>query len=228
MKESILDSLASIQNGYSVCGLIDRKGRVYPLGSDTKVIGAIFEIVTRQVIATYADENGLLLVEPRQQNFYPDFTLMRSENDQEKIAADVKTTYRRTEASSFSYTLGSHTSFLNPDTETKNIAFPYGQYAAHWIIGFVYRRRQEKRAADRTIYSFDDLQDIVLPFDNVDVFVQEKWRIAGRRPGSGNAANIGSIGGRIEDFIAGNGAFSSEREFETYWREKDAARRKTS
>ena len=124
MREFILDKLASIQNGYSICGLVDRRGRVYPLGSDTKVIGAIFEIVARQVIAAYAAQNDLILLEPKQQNFYPDFTLMRGEDDQAKIAIDVKTTYRRSENATFSYTLGSYTSFLNSETESKNIVFP--------------------------------------------------------------------------------------------------------
>ena len=31
--------------------------------------------------------------------------------------------------------------------------------------------------------------------------------------------------GQLEDFEAGNGAFSSEEKFETYWREKGALRR---
>lgn len=225
MRDFILEKLASIQNGYSICGLVDRRGRVYPLGSDTKVIGAIFEIVARQVIAAYAARNDLILLEPKQQNFYPDFTLMRGEDDPAKIAIDVKTTYRRSENASFSYTLGSYTSFLNPETESKNIVFPYSEYKEHWIIGFVYNRVEGKRAADASIYSFDELQNIVLPFDDVEVFVQEKWRIAGRHPGSGNTANIGSLRGRLEDFTAGNGAFSSQSEFEAYWREKGALRR---
>ena len=225
MRDFILDRLASVQNGYSVCGLVDRRGRVYPLGSDTKVIGAIFEIVTRQVMTSYASENNLVLLEPRQQNYYPDFTLMRSEDDPNKIAVDVKTTYRRSANAKFSYTLGSYTSFLNPETESKNIVFPYSEYKQHWIIGFVYRRIQGKRAADASVYSFDELHNIVLPFDDVSVFVQEKWRIAGKNPGSGNTANIGSLRGRLEDFTEGNGAFSSEAEFETYWREKGALRR---
>ncbi len=48
--------------------------------------------------------------------------------------------------------------------------------------------------------------------------MQEKWRIAGDRAGSGNTANIGSIGGTIVDFSAGNGIFDSEAEFLEYWR----------
>ncbi len=74
MKQFILNALAEIQNGYSLCGVVDRRARVYPLGSDTKVISTLFEIVARQAVASYAGSVGLQLVEPEKQNHYPDFT----------------------------------------------------------------------------------------------------------------------------------------------------------
>jgi len=128
---------------------------------------------------------------------------MRSEEDRDKIALDVKTTYRREGQSRFSYTLGSYTRYIHPETESKNIVFPYSQYGQHWIIGFVYRRTESKRDTSGRIYSFDTLKEIPVPFDDVEVFMQEKWRIAGDRAGSGNTTNIGSITGTIADFSAG-------------------------
>ena len=216
MKDFILNALAEIQNGYSLCGVVDRKARVYPLGSDTKVISTLFEIVARQAVASYARKAELKLIEPTKQNHYPDFTLMRDEKDRKKIAIDVKTTYRRDGQMKFNYTLGSYTSYIHSATEGKNIVFPYSHYCQHWIIGFVYKRTEEK--VINQIYSFDTLQKIPIPFDDVEVFIQKKWRIAGDRAGSGNTANIGSIHGTIDDFIAGNGIFDSEAEFIEYWR----------
>ena len=218
MKDFILDALASVQNGYSLCGVIDRRARVYPLGSDTKVISALFEMVARQAVMAYAKSVGLHLVEPTKQNYYPDFTLMRNQKDQEKIAIDVKTTYRKKRRSQFNYTLGSHTSYIHTETEKKNIVFPYSQYVEHWVIGFVYKRSERKRDTSGRIYSLDTLNKIPIPFDDVEVFMQEKWRIAGDRAGSGNTANIGSIDGTITEFSAGNGVFDSEAEFLEYWR----------
>lgn len=218
MKDFILKALAEVQNGYSLCGVVDRRARVYPLGSDTKVISTLFEIVARQAVAAYAESTGLQLIEPTKQNYYPDFTLVRNEEDREKIALDVKTTYRREGQSRFGYTLGSYTSYIRPETEGKNIVFPYSQYGEHWIIGFVYKRAEGKRDTSSRIYSFDTLEKIPIPFDNVEVFMQEKWRIAGDRAGSGNTTNIGSISGTIADFSAGNGVFASEEEFLEYWR----------
>ena len=48
--------------------------------------------------------------------------------------------------------------------------------------------------------------------------MQEKWRIAGDKAGSGNTTNIGSISGMLADFQQGNGVFQSESEFLAYWR----------
>lgn len=218
MKDFILNALEEVQNGYSLCGVVDRRARVYPLGSDTKVISTLFEIVARQAVAAYADRVGMELVEPTKQNHYPDFTLMRDGEDRKKIALDVKTTYRREGQTRFGFTLGSYTSYIRSETEGKNIVFPYSHYGEHWIIGFVYKRVEGKRDTSGRIYSFDTLRQIPIPFDDVEVFMQEKWRIAGDRAGSGNTANIGSISGTVEDFSAGNGVFASEAEFLEYWR----------
>lgn len=217
MKEFILRTLAGVQNGYSLCGVVDRKGRVYPLGWDTKVISTLFEIIARQAVSAYAKSAGLMVQEPTKQNHYPDFTLMHSNNDTRKIALDVKTTYRKG-GLSFGYTLGSYTSYIRPETESKNILFSYSQYREHWIIGFVYNRVEGGQEAGRSTYSFGSLHEMSVPFNDVEVFMQEKWKIAGDRSGSGNTANIGSITGTIADFIAGNGVFESEMEFLEYWR----------
>ncbi len=96
--------------------------------------------------------------------------------------------------------------------------FPYAEYAEHWIIGFVYRRIEVNQAAANRVYATADLAAIPVPFTDVEVFMQEKWRIAGDRAGSGNTTNIGSITGTLGNFQQGNGVFQSEGEFLTYWR----------
>ncbi len=218
MKDFILHTLSEIKNGYSFCGIVDRKGRIYPLGSDTKVISTLFEIVARQAVAKYADGAGMQLVEPSKQNHYPDFTLMRGENDTRKVAIDVKTTYLENGKTRFRYTLGGYTSYIRPETEDKNIVYPYSQYSEHWVIGFVYKRLELKREASGRIFSFKTINEIPVPLEDVDVFMQEKWRISGDKAGSGNTTNIGSITGTISDFTSGNGVFLSEDEFVNYWR----------
>ncbi len=105
MRDYILNFLAGLENGYGVCGIIDRRGRIYPLGSDTKVLSTIFENIARQAVAAYANQHGLMLYDADKQNYYPDFTLAADRNAGNKIAIDVKTTYKTATADSFSFTL---------------------------------------------------------------------------------------------------------------------------
>jgi hypothetical protein len=240
--------MGRISSGFKVCGIINRHGDVYPLGSDTKVLSTVFELICRPVVASVAKQLDYQIVEPVVQNYYPDFSLVRSvvETDvrhegpeftlarsrfkKPKIAIDVKTTYRNTKSGSFNYTLGGYTSFIRPGNESKNIVFPFSDYVEHYIVGFVYSRATPKKANSRFVYTTEELNEIPVPIKNVEFFVQEKWRIAGDKAGSGNTTNIGSITGTIDDFRKGRGPFRSEGEFLEYWRgyERTADRRLNS
>lgn len=201
---------------YNVLGAISSEKTIYPFGSDTKVLSTIFELFSRPIILEFASKHGYQVVEPHQQNHYPDFTLQRSSDDKNKIAIDVKTTYVNKDDEKFGYTLGGYTSFIR--SNTKNIVFPFDHYQQHWVMGYVYTRIALKRAAIFKQYQLHEISEIELPYSNVRTFFQEKWRISGDRAGSGNTTNIGSINGRIEDFDKGNGPFINEHEFLDYWR----------
>ncbi|WP_454502999.1 type II restriction endonuclease [Brucella lupini] len=218
IQEILTTELDKLADAYEVCGIVDQSGCVYPLGADTKVLSTIFELVSRPAVYATAKALGYECIEPTVQNHYPDFTFHKGLGENGKIAIDVKTTYRMHDNDRFSYTLGGYTSFIRPGNERKNIVFPFNQYSEHWVIGFVYNRIAEKKAQAEHKFSIDQLKDIPLPFGNVEVFVQEKWRISSDRAGSGNTTNIGSISGTIDDFRKGNGPFTSEEEFLEYWR----------
>lgn len=205
---------------FSIVGLATNSGLIYPIGTDTKVLSTGFELVVRQIVLRVANKYGLKVYEPSQQNFYPDFTLMKDASDSSKIAIDVKTTYRNFVSGSnwnAKYTLGSYTSFLRK--ETKNIAFPYSQYSKHFVLGFLYTRLDGTK--DVSPFDSTRLREIDSPISEVEWFMQEKYRIASDTPGSGNTTNIGSISGKsLDDFRGGNGPFSKlgESVFEEYWR----------
>jgi len=226
--KDITNEFEKIGDGYNICGVVDDKGGVYPLGADTKVLSTIFELISRPLVSVVAKANGFNVVEPTVQNHYPDFTLLKDESDKQKIAIDVKTTYRNKPTDKFGYTLGGYTSFIKPGNESKNIVYPFTDYALHLVIGFIYDRVAQKKSASHKIYSVEQLAEIERPYKNVEVFVQEKWRISSDRAGSGNTTNIGSINGLLSDFADGKGPFESEEEFLTYWRGygKTAAHRK--
>ena len=68
------------------------------------------------------------------------------------------------------------------------------------------------------MYSLEELQDIVSVIRDFTFLLQEKWRIASDRPGSGNTRNIGSVK-RIDALVSGEGPFApyGEAVFDDYW-----------
>jgi hypothetical protein len=202
-----------------VTGILSGDDRVYSLGTDTKVLSTVFELMVNPLLFQLARDNGLVVRQPDKQNYYPDFTLMRDKLDNQKIAVDVKTTYRHFAKNgtwTASFTLGGYTSFMLKNT--KNILFPYDQYAKHYIIGFIYTRVE---TSGSKIFTLRRRKKAERPYKNVDWFVQEKHRIAGERAGSGNTTNIGSIvASSNAEFAKGNGPFAKAGEavFLDYWR----------
>ena len=65
------------ETAFAVRGLLTSDDKVLPLGADTKVLSKAFELMIRPLILEVAGESGLSVFESVQQNFYPDFTLMR-------------------------------------------------------------------------------------------------------------------------------------------------------
>lgn len=203
---------------FEIKGLIAKDKRIYPFGNDTKVLSTIFEMLIRPFVYEFAQMYGYKVYEPEQQNFYPDFTLLKSASDREKIAFDIKTTYKDYKKDGTwraNFTLGSYASFMR--SKTKNIAFHYDHYSNHYIMGFVYDRCVKQ---DINIYNYQEIDKIPLSFTNVEYFVQEKYKIAGDIPGSGNTENIGSIvASSIRDFEEGKSPFTDlgHEVFEEYW-----------
>lgn len=143
-----------------------------------------------------------------------------------KIAVDVKTTYYEVyqrdygdfiegDMKTIKFTLGSHGSYLQDNTS--GIEYDYRCYSKHYIIGFLYRRNN----TGDTRVSLDKSNSIEPPIRNVKYFVQEKYKIAGEKKGSGDTQNIGSISTNdIQDFREGNGPFADKGEdlFREYWK----------
>ena len=212
------DELNKLNDNFDVRGIINSNGDIYPLGSDTKVLSTVFELICRPAVNEVATNLKLMMKEPDKQNYYPDFTLMQNLKSKEKIAIDVKTTFRRKPGSKFKFTLGGYKSFILEGNENKNIVYNFNEYKSHLIIGFVYERNENKKISVKHKYNTKQLDKIPSPVKNIEFFVVEKWRIAGETAGSGNTSNIGSINGHIKDFKEGKGPFKTENEFLEYWR----------
>jgi len=208
-------TLATDAGDWVVKGFIDVYRNIYTISVDTKVVSKIIELMLFPVISQFAAENDYKMVLSEYQNHYPDVSFIAP--DGTKIAFDLKSTYRRGANTVSGFTLGAFTGYFRRRHSTKNITFPYEQYAAHFVLGVIYSRSDEA-VDERRIYTMDDLQDIVSVVKNFTHLLQEKWRIANDRPGSGNTKNIGSVR-KIEALIEGKGPFApyGEEVFDDYW-----------
>lgn len=209
------DKLISADNGdWVVKGFIDVYKKLYTISSDTKVISKIIELYLFPKIVEFATKNKLEIELTKEQNFYPDITF--KDVDGNLFAVDLKSSYRKNATHINGMTLGAFTGYFRDRNSLKNTTYPYGDYKAHIVLGVIYDTVPD--IDERKVYNIEQLGEIVSVIKNFQFFVQEKWKIATDRPGSGNTKNIGSVS-CIEDLVNGRGVFSNMGEdvFNDYW-----------
>lgn len=205
---------------WTVKGFIDVYQNIYTISSDTKIVSKILEIHLFPKIMEFAETYGYKVVLAEHQNYYPDISFVKADDENIKFALDFKTTYRNPKKPFLcnGFTLGSHGKYFEDRTSTKNIQFPYGEYSGHFCLGIIYDRADSSSIDETKPHKIKDLKSITSVVSNFQFFVSEKWTIASDKSGSGNTANIGSIN-NINDIINGNGMFSKLGEpcFDDYW-----------
>lgn len=205
---------------WTVKGFVDIFNNVYTISADTKIVSKILEIHLFPKILHFAQSIGYKVVLAEHQNYYPDISFLKADNESVRFAVDFKTTYRNPKKPHLcnGFTLGSHGAYFENRTSTKNIQFPYGSYSGHFCLGIIYDRTIDATIDETKVHRMDELQCIASVVKNFQFFVAEKWKIASDKGGSGNTANIGSIN-NIADIIAGRGMFSKlgENWFDEYW-----------
>lgn len=217
LREAITDfapAISCADGSWTVKGFIDIHKTIYTISTDTKIISKILELYIFPKILEFADKNELEIELSKEQNFYPDITFRDKEGN--LFAADLKSSYRKTETHINGMTLGSFTGYFRDRKSLKNITRPYEEYKAHVVLGVIYTSAEE--IDERQTYTLKQLDDIASVAKDFDFFVQEKWKIASDHPGSGNTKNIGSIS-NIQDLKEGNGPFAllGEAAFDDYW-----------
>ncbi len=207
--------LATSTGEWTVKGFIDIYRKIYPLTGDTKVVSKLIELMLFPLLFDFAQQHGYELIVGEHQNYYPDISLIVENGT--KIAIDLKSTYRLDKERVNGFTLGAFTGYFRDRSSSKNTTFPYGDYAAHFVLGIIYTRMDEF-IDYRQVYSLDDLLSIASVVKDFEFLLQEKWRLASDRPGSGNTKNIGSIK-EIQALLEGQGPFAAYGEaiFDDYW-----------
>ncbi len=217
LRDAVTDFTPAIscENGdWAVKGFIDIHKTIYTISTDTKIVSKILELYLFPKIVDFAAKNELEIELTKEQNFYPDITFRDKGGN--LFAVDLKSSYRKTATHIKGMTLGAFTGYFRERKSPKNITHPYEEYKAHVVLGIIYTPAEN--VDERRIYALEQLEDITSVVKDFDFFVQEKWKIASDRPGSGNTKNIGSIS-LIEDLKNGNGPFASlgEDVFDDYW-----------
>lgn len=215
-----LASEISCNNEWTIKGFIDIFKNIYTISSDTKIISKILEIHLFPKLLGFSKQIGYKIELAEYQNYYPDLTFILEKNPTIKFAVDLKTTYIDEKYPEFcnGFTLGSHGEYFTNRKSNKNIQYPYEEYSAHFCLGIIYSRVKLDKFEEFKIYSENDLYSIPSVIKDFLFFVEEKWKIASDKGGSGNTANIGSIT-KIEDILKGNGVFAKAGEiyFDDYW-----------
>jgi len=212
----LFNSAVSTNNGdWIVKGFIDIAKNIYTISVDTKVVSKIMELLLFPQICHIAEKMGCKMVLCKEQNFYPDITFIDKNNN--KFAVDLKSTYRKNEKKVNGMTLGAFTGYFRDRNSLKNITFAYDEYISHFVLGIIYSRT-DNTEDERKVYKLSDLHKITSVVRDFTFFVQEKYRIAADRPGSGNTKNIGSLT-NIDKLVNGRGLFAelSEDVFDDYW-----------
>lgn len=189
---------------WDIKGMIDKDDNIKPLPKDSKVFTLIFEAKGKEIIKSFACKHDLTMDESRTRE-YPDVTLKEKIFDGQMIAIDFKSAQKNENGTSTSkMTLGSFMGyFCFPNKKMAGCPYPYGKYSQHWVIGFIYK--------------WDTTKDTLNIVSDLEVIINEKWKLSSKTKGSGNTANIGSITD-IPKLKNGQGQFNTEKEFEEYWR----------
>lgn len=85
----------SATNGeWTIKGFIDVFENIYTISSDTKIISKILEIHLFPKIMEFSKKYGYKIVLAEHQNYYPDISFVKVDDEKIKFAVDFKTTYR--------------------------------------------------------------------------------------------------------------------------------------
>ncbi|MFZ5903092.1 MAG: type II restriction endonuclease [Chloroflexota bacterium] len=205
---------------WTIKGFIDVFRNIYTISADTKIVSKVLEIHLFPRLLEFANRNNYHIVLAEQQNYYPDLSFVKADDESIKFAVDLKTTYRLPDNPEFcnGFTLGSHGEYFVNRKSNKNIQFPYSEYLGHFCLGIIYSRFGSEKSDETRVYELDELKSITSVISDFEFFVHEKWEIASDYQGSSNTANIGSIT-KISDILAGNGVFKrlGEKWFDEYW-----------
>jgi hypothetical protein len=180
------------------------RGRLLPLPTEPAALANVVEVsLVNFVLERAAALPGAIAAKGSERG-YPDVELSGPAFGGGFCAVDVKVARRaknkeRTQSPITLYT--GNTYFKHPALRWPGTLRPFQEYSAHLDL--------------LAIYTFSDSG--ASRISDLELIVQEPWRIASRQRSSSTREYIGAVTS-IDDLRNGNGEFATEKEFYDFWR----------
>ena len=206
--ESFKGLVRDLLKGYEfdVKGLLLNNGSIEPLPREAAVVGKVLEISVKHYLRRHLLQvSNLVCIPASSDRTYPDFTFNGQLIHPHRFAVDLKCARRskRGDRTDYPITIGTYDAeyFHYPADNVANIEMPYSSYTAHLAVIALY-----------------DYVDTTAR--NVELLVVEKWRVATKKRASGTRCYIAAVS-EVDHLRREKGEFSSEKEFESFWRSQE-------
>ena len=184
-------------------------GHLLPLPREPAALANVLEVsLVNFLLEQVATRQGQLTASRGAERFYPDLEVSGPAVGGRFVAIDVKVARRgmtrrgpssRTQSRITLYT--GNTYFKHPRVHWDGTFRPFADYSQHLDVLCIYTLNPDSAAR----------------IEDLELIVQEPWRIASRQRSSTTREYIGAVQ-RIDDLRDGRGEFATPEEFYTYWR----------
>ncbi|GAB7049066.1 type II restriction endonuclease [Catenuloplanes indicus] len=187
--------------------VLAKNGHLLPLPKEPAALANVVEVSVTDFLEAQArsEDESIELIRGTERG-YPDLELTGTRWGGKIFAVDIKVARRadtkdkaRTQSRITLYT--GNTYFKWEDLHWPGTFRPFSQYSGHFDIIFLYT------------LEVDSMHRVT----DVEILVQEPWRIASKKRSSTTREYIGAVD-LIADLRAGQGEFATEDEFYRFWR----------
>jgi hypothetical protein len=187
------------------------RGHLLPLPKEPAALANVLEVSIVNFLLEHIDTTegpGQLVARRGGERFYPDLEITGPAVGGEYYAVDIKIARRgvtkrgasnRTQSRITLYT--GNTYFRHPMVHWDGTFRPFAEYAQHLDVLGIYTLNSDSAAR----------------VEDLELIVQEPWKIASRQRSSTTREYIGAVQG-IDDLRSGRGEFDTPEEFYSFWR----------
>lgn len=183
---------------------LDERGHLLPLPREPAALANVLEVSIVDFLTTQAAMQAGVELQRGNERSYPDIEFSGSAFGGTYHAVDVKVARRaqngrRTQSRITLYT--GNTYFKHPDLHWPGVPRPFAEYASHLDVIMIYTLNKESHSR----------------VEDLEIIVQEPWRIGSRERSSTTREYIGAVND-LDALRNGRGVFETSNEFYTFWR----------